>query len=54
MSELYRFLLPATIGLMVYAKPIILILFKERYLASVPYLQACLCRSRYLLSVFAV
>ncbi len=38
-SELYRFLLPATVGLIVFAEPIIRILFTERYLAAAHYLR---------------
>ena len=38
-SELFRFLLPATIGLMIYAQPIIWVLFTQRYIAAAHYLR---------------
>jgi O-antigen/teichoic acid export membrane protein/glycosyltransferase involved in cell wall biosynthesis len=38
-SELFRFLLPATIGLMLFSQPIIRILFTERYMASAHFLR---------------
>jgi len=38
-SELWRFLLPATLGLMIYSSPIIQILFTPRYLAAAGYLR---------------
>ncbi len=37
--ELSFFLIPAVVGLIVFAKPIILLLFTERYVAGVPYLR---------------
>lgn len=38
-SELFRFLLPATIGLMIYSDPIVRILFTERYMPAVPFMR---------------
>lgn len=38
-SELYRYLLPAAVGLIVYAEPIIRILFTERYAAAASFLK---------------
>ena len=38
-SELFRFLLPATIGLMLYSQPIIRILFTQRYMAAAGFLR---------------
>ncbi len=38
-SELYRILLPATVGLILFAHPIIRLLFTERYSAAAQYLQ---------------
>lgn len=38
-SELYRLIFPAVVGLMVYADPIVRILFTERYMASIPFLR---------------
>jgi len=38
-SELFCFLLPATVGLIVYSRPIIEILFTRRYMAAAGYLQ---------------
>jgi len=37
--ELFRFLLPATVGLMIYSNPIIRILFTERYMPAAPFLR---------------
>jgi O-antigen/teichoic acid export membrane protein/glycosyltransferase involved in cell wall biosynthesis len=39
MAELFRFLLPATIGLMLFAHPIIRILFTDRYVQAADYLR---------------
>lgn len=38
-SELFRFLMPATVGLIVFSRPIIQILFTQRYMAAAGYLQ---------------
>ena len=38
-SELFRFLLPATVGLIIYSQPIIRVLFTQRYMASAHFLQ---------------
>ncbi|OGR89035.1 MAG: hypothetical protein A2992_04375 [Elusimicrobia bacterium RIFCSPLOWO2_01_FULL_59_12] len=38
-SELFRFLLPATIGLMIFSDPIVRILFTERYMPAVPFMR---------------
>ena len=38
-SELFRFLLPATLGLILYSRPIIHILFTDRYMAAAGYLR---------------
>ena len=38
-SELFRYLLPATLGLILFARPIIHILFTERYMAAAGYLR---------------
>jgi O-antigen/teichoic acid export membrane protein len=38
-SELFRFLLPATLGLMLYSEPIIRVLFTQRYMAAAVFLR---------------
>ena len=38
-SELFRFLLPAAVGLMIYSQPIVWILFTDRYLAAAHFLR---------------
>src|SRR5262249_16641519 len=38
-SELYLYLLPSTVGLILFAQPIVTILFTERYASAASYLQ---------------
>jgi O-antigen/teichoic acid export membrane protein/glycosyltransferase involved in cell wall biosynthesis len=38
-NELFRILLPATVGLMIYSRPIIRVLFTHRYMEAAPYLR---------------
>lgn len=38
-SELYRFLLPATVGLVIFSRPIVQILFTDRYLPAASFLR---------------